>query len=140
MAAALAAGPDAVLSHRSAAAVWGIRQSEGVFTDVIVPRKLRRPGIRAHRIGLPDDEITTERGIRVTTPARTLFDLAAVIPAHHLEAAFNEAQYRRLTSPVSLDALVARYPERRGTLQSDASSTTTRETARPLHGATSNVR
>ena len=80
-----------------------------------------RPGRRStdrlqlHCVEMPHDEVQDEDGIRVTTPARTLFDLAAVVPAHQLEAAFNEAEYRRLTSPVSLDALLARYPGRRGT-------------------------
>jgi very-short-patch-repair endonuclease len=114
-AAVLAAGPRAVLSHRSAAALWAIRGSSGpATTEVIAPRVCRRAGIRSHEIVLPDDEVTVEDGIPVTTPARTLFDLAAVVPAHQLEAAFNEAEYRRLTSPVSLDALLARYPRRRG--------------------------
>ena len=49
----------------------------------------------------------------MTTPARTLFDLAAIVGLQQLEHAFNEAEYRRLTSPVSLDALLARYPRRR---------------------------
>jgi hypothetical protein len=72
-------------------------------------RRLRRPAIETHRIVLPDDEVTVEAGIPVTTPARTLFDLAAVVREHHLNAAFQEAEVRRLTSPTSLDALVARY-------------------------------
>jgi hypothetical protein len=113
MAAVLAAGPDAVLAFRSAAALWGIRQSSRL--EVIAPRKLRRPAIEAHRILLPDDEITVEAGIPVTTPARTLLDLASVLTEQHLKAAFQEAQVRRHTSPTSLDALVARYPGRRGT-------------------------
>jgi very-short-patch-repair endonuclease len=60
------------------------------------------------------DEITTERSIPVTTPARTLFDLAAVLSEDQLEHAFDEAEVRRLTSPISLDALLARYPGRKG--------------------------
>ena len=75
----------------------------------------RGRSIEAHRIVLPEDEVTTERGIPVTTPARTLFDLAAVLREDQLEHAFNEAEVRRLTSPVSLDALLERYPGRRGT-------------------------
>jgi very-short-patch-repair endonuclease len=67
------------------------------------------------RIALPADEVTIERGIPVTTPARTLFDLASVLGHDHLEAAFDEAEFRRLTSPTSLDDLLGRYPGRRGT-------------------------
>jgi very-short-patch-repair endonuclease len=113
MAAILAAGPDAVLGVRSAGALWRVRQSDRL--EVICPRRLRRPGLEVHRGALRSDEVTVEDGIPVTTPARTLFDLAAVVSFHQLEAAFNEAEYRRLTSPVSLDALLARYPGRRGT-------------------------
>jgi hypothetical protein len=113
MAAVLAAGPDAVLAFRSAAALWRIRQSARI--EVIAPRRLRRPAMTTHRILLADDEVTVEAGIPVTTPARTLFDLAAVVTEQHLKAAFDEAEVRRLTSPVSLDALLERYPGRRGT-------------------------
>jgi very-short-patch-repair endonuclease len=114
MAAVLAAGPGAVLSHRSAAALWGIRDSSRSPTEVITPRHCRRPGIDAHRIALPADEVTVERGIPVTNPARTLLDFAAVVTQPQLEHAFNEAEVRRLASPLPLDALVARYPNRRG--------------------------
>lgn len=115
MAAVLAAGPDAVLSHRSAAALWGIRDTRRAVVEVTAPRKLKaRAALEAHRVTLAADEVTVEDGISVTTPARTLFDLAAVVTPAQLEAAFNEAEYRRLTSPVSLDALLARYPRRRG--------------------------
>jgi very-short-patch-repair endonuclease len=113
MAAVLAAGPDAVLAFRSAPALWGMRQSSRL--EVIAPRRHRRPAIETHRIVLLEDEVTFEAGIPVTTPARTLLDLAAVVPEQHLERAFHEAEVRRLTSPTSLDALVARYGGRRGT-------------------------
>jgi Protein of unknown function (DUF559) len=116
MAAVLAAGPDAVLSHRSAAALWGIRDAERRKVEVSAPRKLRHsPSLEPHRVLLPPDEITTERGIPVTTPARTLFDLAAVLTPQQLARAVDEAEIRRLTSPTSLAALVARHPGRRGT-------------------------
>jgi very-short-patch-repair endonuclease len=113
LAAVLAAGADAVLGFRSAAALWGIRQTSKL--EVIAPRKLRRPAIETHRIVLVADEVTIERGIPVTTPARTLLDLATVVTPGHLHAAFQEAEVCRLTSPTSLDALLARYPGRRGT-------------------------
>jgi very-short-patch-repair endonuclease len=115
MAAVLAAGPGAVLSHRSAAALWGIRQSTRSATEVIAPRRCRRPGIEAHHVVLAPDEVTVHDGIPVTNPARTLFDLAAVVTEHQLRHALNEAEIRRLSSPLSLDALIARHPSRRGT-------------------------
>lgn len=115
MAGVLACGPDAVLAGRSAAALWRMRHSARPLVEVISPRRLALPGIEARRIVLLEDEVTLQRGIPVTTPARTLFDLAAVVSPDQLEHAFNEAEVRRLTSPTSLDALLARYSGRRGT-------------------------
>jgi very-short-patch-repair endonuclease len=115
MAAILAAGPDAVLSHRSAAALWGVRQTSRAVVEVTAQRPCRRAGIESHCEVLPPDEITVHDGIPVTTPARTLFDLAAVLTPQQLEHALNEAEIRRLTSPIPLDALIARHPRRKGT-------------------------
>ena len=113
MAAALAAG--GVLSHRSAAALWGIRASNSGRIDVTAPRERRRPGVTVHRAVLPQDEMTTHDGIPVTTPARTLLDLAALLDEHRLARATERAEALRLTSPTSLAELVNRYPRRPGT-------------------------
>jgi very-short-patch-repair endonuclease len=84
--------------------------------EVSAPRHRRSTArLEVHVVALQPDEVTVEDGIPVACPARTLFDLASVVTAQELEHAFNEAEYRRLTSPVSLDALLARYPGRRGT-------------------------
>jgi very-short-patch-repair endonuclease len=115
MAAVLAAGDGAVLSHRTAAALWGIRDTRRARIEVIVPRVCRRPGIDAHRSALAADEVTVERGIPVTTPARTLLDLAEQLTPQRLERAVHEAEYRRLSSPLSLEALLTRHKGRRGT-------------------------
>ena len=116
MAAVLAAGWRAVVSHRSAAALWGLRATGRARVEVTVPRKLAsRPAIEVHVSRLAADEVTTHRGIPVTTPPRTLLDLAAVLGARHLERAINEAEVLRLTDPTSLDDLVKRNPRRRGT-------------------------
>src|SRR5689334_3427936 len=115
MAAVLATGPGAALSHRSGAAFWGMRSDTRARVDVSASSRRRSTlRVQVHEIQLRDDEAEEQNGIRVTTPARTLFDLAAVVPFHQLEAAFNEAEYRRLSSPVSLDALLRRYPHHRG--------------------------
>ena len=115
-AAVLAAGPGAALSYRSAGELWGIRPPSRARTDVSVPRHRRSTArLALHHVEMQPDEVTDEPGIRVTTPARTLFDLAAVVSPDRLERAFNEAEVRRLTSPTSLDALLRRYPGRRGT-------------------------
>jgi hypothetical protein len=115
MAATLVAD-HAVLSHRSAAALWGIRPTERERTEITVPRALRsRPRLQIHQARVESDERTVRHGIPVTTPARTLLDLAAVLSPTRLERAVTEAEIRRLTSPTSLDALVARHPNRPGT-------------------------
>jgi hypothetical protein len=116
MAAVLACGPDTVLAGRSAAALWRMQDNARSVVEVISPRRVALPRIGARRIALPADEVTVERGIPVTTPARTLFDLASALGRVHVEAAFDEAQFRRLASPTSLDDLLERYPGRRGTL------------------------
>lgn len=114
LAAVFAAGPDAVLSHRSAAALWEIRGDRRRHVDVIAPRRVRRPHIGARQVLLPPDEVTTHHDIPVTTVARTLFDLAGVLTPQQLEAAITEAEGRRLGSPTSLADLVARHPHHRG--------------------------
>jgi very-short-patch-repair endonuclease len=113
MAAVLACGPHAVLSHRAAAALWGMRG--GTRVEVTVPAGRRgRSGIQQHRANLPADERTTHRGIPTTTVPRTLLDLSAVVQRHELRGALREAERRRLTDPLSLPDLVARYERRPG--------------------------
>jgi hypothetical protein len=77
MAAVLACGPDAALSHGSAAALWRIVPRWPSPTHVTAPSERDRPGIHVHRSR--DADTTTHYGIRVTTPARTLLDLADVL-------------------------------------------------------------
>jgi very-short-patch-repair endonuclease len=67
-----------------------------------------------HQLPLPADEIMVVEGIRVTTVARTLLDLAAVLPRRQVERAVNEAEIRGLTGALSLADLVERYPRRHG--------------------------
>jgi hypothetical protein len=112
MSAVLAAGADAVLSHRAAAALWGLRQSDRV--EVIVPNDRRPSGFGVHRTALPPDEVTVRSGIPVTTVARTLVDLAAKVPKHQLRKAVDEAERLRLTGPLSLADVISRYPGKRG--------------------------
>jgi hypothetical protein len=85
MAAVLAGGPGAVLSHRAAAAHWEIRPSDARDLEVTTARRRRsRPGLCFRRSYLPLDEVTTQDRIPVTTVPRTLLDLAGVIPRHQL--------------------------------------------------------
>ena len=111
MAAVLACGPDAALSHRSAAALWRILPRWHSPIEVTATTKHRHEGIRAHRS--PHADATTHYGIQVTTPARTLVDLADVLPERALTRAVNEAQVQRLVTPAELTTLFTRYPGRR---------------------------
>lgn len=112
MAAVLAGGPGAVLSHRSAAAHWGIRPSQTALVDVTTDQQRSRPGLLFHYSLLPTDEVTVRDGIFVTTVSRTLFDLAGVVRLHQLRRAVNEAEVRRLWDPLSLEDLLTRHPRR----------------------------
>lgn len=94
MAAVLASGPDAALSHGSAAALWGFGTEQAGRIDVSVPsrRRSRRHGICAHRrtpSALRD--VTVHDGIPVTSPTRTLVDQATRLRSLQLERAVNEA-------------------------------------------------
>jgi hypothetical protein len=116
MAVVLACGHGARLSHRDAAAAYLIRHCNRNVFEVTVPRNGRpRPGIQLHFARLPDDEVTTLRGIPITTVARTLLDLAAVCDRRDVEKAMKEAEVRRLAGPLSLPQLAARHPSHRGT-------------------------
>jgi very-short-patch-repair endonuclease len=115
MAAVLAAGPGAVLSHHSAAELWALRWMARRRHIVTVARHVRVPGIEAHRGLLPADEITTVRGIPVTTVPRTILDLAVSSKEDQVARLINEAEVKRLWDELSLPDLLARYPRRPGT-------------------------
>jgi hypothetical protein len=100
------------LSHRSAGAALGILGSS--VLEVTVPERRRRPGIHIHCSPLPEDEVTRLDGIPVTTAARTIFDLAAVLPKSHVERALNEAEIYRIGGGPSVPILLQRYPRRHG--------------------------
>jgi hypothetical protein len=115
MAVVLASGPDAVLSHRSAAALWGIRGPAGGAVDVTGPRKSTSSDrVRRHLAALPADEITACEGIAVTTVPRTVFDLAATSSVDRVEHDIRQIEYLRLYDRLSLLDLIDRYPGRRG--------------------------
>ncbi len=111
------AAPRAVLSHRSAAALWGLVRQAPATADVTVARSQRRNyrNIAVHRHPLREDEIEVVRGIPVTCAARTAFDFAAVArDRRELERVWNEMEVRRLTGRVSVPQLLQRYPGRPG--------------------------
>jgi very-short-patch-repair endonuclease len=112
-AAVLACGDGAALSHRSAAALWGITREARGRIDVTVRRhtELRRPGVRVHRRpALPAEDIARRDGIAVTTPPRTLVDLATELGSTALERAVNEADKQDLIDPETLRRRLDDYP------------------------------
>lgn len=116
MAAVLAGGPGAVLSHRHAAELWGLHKTSRRAIDVTTTRDVdQRPGIAPHCVKRLDPaERKVRNGIPVTSVARTLLDLAEVVPRRQLERAVDEAERRRLFDLKQIEAVVARNPGRRG--------------------------
>jgi hypothetical protein len=116
MAAVLACGPDALLSHRDAGTLWNLLTITGSRIDVTAPRSLDgRPGISLHRARRvhPADRAEVD-GIPVTSVARTLLDLAAVVPSRRLERAVDAAKRLQLFDLREIDRLLERSRGRRG--------------------------
>jgi very-short-patch-repair endonuclease/predicted transcriptional regulator of viral defense system len=114
MAAVLAGGPGAVLSHADAAALWSIRpQPRSERVDVTLRTRAGRrgrTGLRVHRPRrLPDDELSICNEIPCTTPARTILDIAGVVNARLLERALDEADRLRLLDPHDPIELLRRH-------------------------------
>lgn len=115
MAAVLAAGEFAVLSHRSAGALWGIASESRAGTEVIVPaRAHNRKSIRVHLSSVPADERTTRDRIPVTEPMRTLVDLATTLAPHRLQRAADLARIGEPARRHRLEELIDRHRGRRG--------------------------
>ena len=99
-AAVLACGDGAVISHWSAGAAWRIRPSSSERIDVSVGRtgRVRRPGIRLHcRRSLTAADVTRLDGLPITTPARTVLDLAASgLRGFKLEQVVDQAEQQHL--------------------------------------------
>ena len=111
MAAVLACGDGASLSHRSAGALWRIVPRWVSPTEVTTPNRRDHPGLRIYQSH--HRETTEQRGIPTTTPAQTLLDLADVLDDRALVRAVNEAYVHKLTTPQHLDTLLTRSPGRR---------------------------
>lgn len=113
--AVLACGPDAALSHLSAAAEHELRRHDYGPVHVTVPRTgaRSRPGIRVHVSShLTSPYVTTLHGLRVTTPERTLTDLADILTPSQLQLALSTAERRGL---VDRDTFVTAPGRRRVT-------------------------
>jgi hypothetical protein len=115
-AAVLAGGDGAVLSYRCAATALGIRDGVGPRIDVTIPSgsHRHRPGIFFHRADLAPFEIMTWKGVPITSPARTMVDLACHLrpDEEQVEWALRQLQYRRLFDPKLLELSLHRRPNR----------------------------
>jgi very-short-patch-repair endonuclease len=118
MAAVLACGPMAFLSHTSAAAVLRLLDrppADAIEVTVVGRNPGRKPGIRVHRVAALDARDRGRwRGIPVTSPARVLLDIAGIVDEWRLERAVAEAYALRLTSERQLEGLLARTGPHRG--------------------------
>src|SRR5215207_2057158 len=117
MAALLAVGPGAVLSHRTAGGLWNLLGAVPGPIEVTVgergPRS--REGIRVHTSAtLPQSEIRRRHRLPLTSPERTLIDLAATLPGRELERVLEEAQVLRLLTARGLEAAIERHRARVG--------------------------
>jgi very-short-patch-repair endonuclease len=117
MVAVLACGPGAVLSHRSAAALWGFGSERDARIDVSIPfaHFSALPGVRVHRrYGLRPEDVRERSGIPVTSPIRTLLDFAAEARPAAIERAVNEADRVGLVEVGALRQALVRYRGERG--------------------------
>ena len=112
----LACGHGAVLSHRSAAAHWGLLATDQTRVDVTAPRSRDGvPGIRLHRPrSLDARDTTTHEGIPITTIARTLLDLAATVRPDRLERALAQAERLQLYDHRAITDVIERSNGHRG--------------------------
>ncbi len=115
LAATLACGPGAVVSHRSAGTLLGVLDKGPAVIDVIAPPSHGRKidGIRFHHVRAPRrDETGTVEGIPCTSPARTLVDLASVVGDWTLRSCFERAAQRQMLDVPAIEASMD--PGRRG--------------------------
>lgn len=114
MAAVLAYGPEAVLSHRTAAAHWGIGSASYRY-DVTTPTGRRsRKTIRAHSAKLLEQERTVHNGVPITTVERTILDLAATLTKDQIAYLIEEADRKRVLDINALDRAIACRPRAAG--------------------------
>ncbi|MDX6677577.1 MAG: hypothetical protein QOE31_1629 [Solirubrobacteraceae bacterium] len=117
IAAVLAGGPDALLSHRCAAALANIRRTSLTYAEVVVPQQRGRiAGVRMYvsRRIEPQDRDTID-GIPCTSLARTLLDLAAILPRREVERACDEALVQQLFDLTAIEDVLDRSRGCRGT-------------------------
>jgi Transcriptional regulator, AbiEi antitoxin len=109
LAAVLACAPHALLSHVSAAWLWGLlRQRPGVIHITASTRRRAKPPLTVHHARLVDEDRSLLDGIPVTALPRTLLDLAAMLPANRLRRAIERSEELRLFDLGPVDSLLAR--------------------------------
>jgi hypothetical protein len=115
LAATLACGPHAVLSHRAAAALYELRAAPSGLIDVTAPARHRVPGVRCHFVRRLDPaDATTVDGIPVTTLARLFLDLSEQLPTRQLNSTLEAAQRAELLNVKLITAQIDRSNGRRG--------------------------
>lgn len=119
MAALLACGEGAALSHGTAAALWDLRAGPTLPVHVVTGRAAGRKhdAIVAHRMRLPAADTMARDGLRVTTPARAIVDPAGMLNGRALREAVERAQDVRRFDPEDIRSTLARIPRRSGTRQ-----------------------
>ena len=110
----LACGPDAVLSHGSAVTLYGIYRMWDLPFEVTTPTRRRPGGIRLHRGKLEPQDVTTHLGLRVTSPARTLLDMAPRLTDRQLRRAYNKLRLEQNMTEQDVEDVVRRFPRRPG--------------------------
>ena len=121
--AVLACGEDALLSHDSAAALWGLGRWP-TRHEVIAPHKRRRKGIVSHRsTTLYAHDVTVHYGIPVTSPVRTICDIAPRRTDDQLLQAVDEARINSYLGPTALDELLLRCPRLNNLIGPDSGPT-----------------
>jgi very-short-patch-repair endonuclease len=110
----LLCGPESAISHWSSMAVFAVAPRPALV-ELSTTSGIRRRGVRAHRVAsLPHGDVTVRHGLRVTTPGRTLVDLAPTTPPAELERLVEEMQVQRLAAPDELAEAIRRASGRPG--------------------------
>jgi very-short-patch-repair endonuclease len=123
MAAVLACGALAVLSHDSAAALWGVRLWPRI-PEVTCPLERRRPGIRTHRTQtLTTRDVRTHHGIRVTSPSRTILDIQDRLTDAQLIRAVNDLRIAKHLRQTELTRLIEASPRIKALIDPDEAPT-----------------
>ena len=110
----LACGDGAALSHGSAATLWGVFKRWEAPFEVTTPSVRRRRGVRVHRAALLRRDVTSQTGIRVTSPARTLLDVGPRMTGKALTRAVNDLRRPGYLHLAELEDVVERFPRHPG--------------------------